>query len=105
MATTTSSGGTLAVAVEEIRVPENVRELDGEHVQALAGSIALQGILVPLVVTADSGQPDRWLLVAVGIRGRRSVSGSSGAGRCRSSTSPTRSVTLSSTRAIRGAGR
>ena len=29
------------IAVEEIRVPENVRALDDAHVQALAGSIAL----------------------------------------------------------------
>ena len=41
------------IAVEEIRVPENVRALDDAHVQALAGSIALQGILVPLVVRDD----------------------------------------------------
>jgi ParB/RepB/Spo0J family partition protein len=38
------------VALEQIRVPQNVRELDETHVQALAGSIKLQGILVPLVV-------------------------------------------------------
>jgi ParB/RepB/Spo0J family partition protein len=41
------------IAVEEIRVPENVRALDDAHVQALAGSIALQGMLVPLVVRDD----------------------------------------------------
>src|SRR5512132_4237675 len=38
------------IAFEEIRVPENVRALDDAHVQALAGSIALQGMLVPVVV-------------------------------------------------------
>jgi ParB/RepB/Spo0J family partition protein len=38
------------VALDQIRVPENVRALDDAHVQALAGSIALQGILVPVVV-------------------------------------------------------
>ena len=31
-------------------MPENVRVLDDAHVHALAGSIALQGMLVPLVV-------------------------------------------------------
>jgi ParB family transcriptional regulator, chromosome partitioning protein len=31
-------------------VPENVRVLDEAHVEALAGSIKLQGMLVPLVV-------------------------------------------------------
>jgi ParB family chromosome partitioning protein len=41
------------VALDEIRVPENVRTLDESHVQALAGSIALQGILVPVVVRSD----------------------------------------------------
>ncbi len=39
-----------SVALDCIDVPDNVRELDAAHVQALAGSIALQGLLVPLVV-------------------------------------------------------
>jgi ParB/RepB/Spo0J family partition protein len=38
------------IALEEIRVPDNVRDLDPVHVEALAGSIALQGLLVPVVV-------------------------------------------------------
>lgn len=38
------------VALELIRVPENVRGLDPEHVEVLARSIALQGVLVPVVV-------------------------------------------------------
>src|SRR3954466_4377445 len=42
------SGRTLALA--QIHMPENVRVLDDAHVQALAGSIALQGMLVPVVV-------------------------------------------------------
>jgi ParB/RepB/Spo0J family partition protein len=41
------------VALDRIRVPENVRALDDAHVQALAGSIALQGMLVPVVVRDD----------------------------------------------------
>jgi ParB/RepB/Spo0J family partition protein len=41
------------VALDQIRVPENVRALDDAHVQALAGSIALQGVLVPVVVRDD----------------------------------------------------
>jgi ParB family chromosome partitioning protein len=48
MATTTSVGVT--VQLDRIRVPENVRALDGAHVSALARSIELQGILVPIVV-------------------------------------------------------
>ena len=39
-----------SVALDCIDVPDNVRELDAAHVQALAGSIKLQGLLVPLVV-------------------------------------------------------
>jgi ParB/RepB/Spo0J family partition protein len=41
------------VALEQIRVPENVRALDEAHIEALAGSIALQGMLVPVVVRSD----------------------------------------------------
>ena len=36
--------------LERIHVPENVRALNAEHVDALAASIALQGMLVPIVV-------------------------------------------------------
>jgi len=46
MATDIQQSGRL-VALDQIRVPENVRALDAAHVHALAGSIALQGILVP----------------------------------------------------------
>jgi ParB/RepB/Spo0J family partition protein len=49
MATAAHETGRL-VALDRIRVPENVRALDDAHVQALAGSIALQGMLVPVVV-------------------------------------------------------
>src|SRR3954451_16388022 len=52
MATTTHETGR-HVALVDIRVPENVRALDPEHVRALAGSIRLQGILVPVVVRND----------------------------------------------------
>lgn len=50
------------VALDRIRVPENVRALDDAHVQALAGSIALQGMLVPVVVRDDGD--DSFELVA-----------------------------------------
>lgn len=49
------------VALDRIRVPENVRALDDAHVKALAGSISLQGMLVPVVVR-DAG--DAFELVA-----------------------------------------
>jgi ParB-like nuclease domain len=52
MATTVHEAGR-RIALDEIRVPENVRSLDDSHVQALAGSIKLQGMLVPLVVRDD----------------------------------------------------
>jgi ParB/RepB/Spo0J family partition protein len=52
MATTIHETGR-HVALDEIRVPENVRALDPEHVKALAGSIKLQGMLVPVVVRDD----------------------------------------------------
>jgi ParB-like chromosome segregation protein Spo0J len=52
MATTASEIGQ-QVALDRIRVPDNVRTLDDAHVQALAGSIKLQGMLVPVVVRED----------------------------------------------------
>ena len=52
MATTTHETGR-QIALDEIRVPDNVRALDDAHVKALAGSIELQGMLVPLVVRDD----------------------------------------------------
>ena len=51
MTTTTEVGR--RVALDDIRVPDNVRVLDDAHVHALAGSIKLQGVLVPLVVRSD----------------------------------------------------
>lgn len=49
------------VALDLIDVGENTRELDDEHVQALANSIALRGLIVPLVVRPDGG---RFALIA-----------------------------------------
>ncbi|MDQ6811028.1 MAG: ParB/RepB/Spo0J family partition protein [Actinomycetota bacterium] len=48
-------------ALDVIDVPENVRELDQDHVDALAKSIALRGLIVPLVVRPDG---ERFTLVA-----------------------------------------
>ena len=45
----TAVGG-LTLPLARIHVPENVRALNAEHVDALAASIALQGMLVPIVV-------------------------------------------------------
>src|SRR4051794_15735739 len=52
MATTIHETGR-HIALDKIRVPENVRALDPEHVKALVGSIKLQGMLVPVVVRDD----------------------------------------------------
>ena len=57
MATSTPVTGELRLALDEILVRENVRELDDAHVDNLAQSIALRGLLVPLVVQpADTGE-------------------------------------------------
>jgi hypothetical protein len=58
MATTfpTTPAGTIAVALEKIHVPANVRDLDLDHVDALAGSIALQGQLVPVLIAPADGE-------------------------------------------------
>jgi ParB/RepB/Spo0J family partition protein len=56
MATTTGSG-TLGVPAEKIHVPDNVRAIDERHVDALAGSIALQGLLTPVVLAPVVGEP------------------------------------------------
>jgi ParB/RepB/Spo0J family partition protein len=42
-----------ATPLESIRIPANVRDLDQDHVDALARSIALQGMLVPIVVRSS----------------------------------------------------
>ena len=52
MATTDAQHSTMTLT--QIHIPANVRPLDEEHVKALAGSIALQGILVPVVVSPVS---------------------------------------------------
>src|ERR671923_2976405 len=49
MATTSEETGR-HIALVDIRVPDNVRALDQAHVEALSGSIGLQGMLVPVVV-------------------------------------------------------
>jgi ParB/RepB/Spo0J family partition protein len=51
----------LTLPLEQIHVPDNVRELDAAHVSALAGSISLQGVLVPVVVRTNA---DGYELVA-----------------------------------------
>ncbi|MGI8729590.1 MAG: ParB/RepB/Spo0J family partition protein [Solirubrobacteraceae bacterium] len=50
MITTTPASGELRLALDDILVRENVRDLDVAHVDNLAQSIALRGLLVPLIV-------------------------------------------------------
>jgi ParB/RepB/Spo0J family partition protein len=49
------------VALDLIDVGENSRELDPDHVSALAASIALRGVIVPLLVTPNG---ERYTLIA-----------------------------------------
>jgi ParB/RepB/Spo0J family partition protein len=49
------------VRLDQINVGENVRALDPAHVEALSSSIALRGLIVPLVLRRDG---DRFTLVA-----------------------------------------
>jgi len=54
MATTTeATGGVQLIDVDRIAIPGNVRELDAVHVDALAGSIKLRGLRVPVIVRPD----------------------------------------------------
>jgi ParB/RepB/Spo0J family partition protein len=52
---------TQCVSIDLIDVGENVREIDQEHVEALAASISLRGLIVPLPVRPADG---RFKLVA-----------------------------------------
>ena len=47
---TTPASGELRLALDDILVGDNVRDLDEAHVDNLAQSIALRGLLVPLIV-------------------------------------------------------
>lgn len=42
-------------ALDDIHVRENVRDLDGDHVDTLARSIALRGLLVSLIIRPAQG--------------------------------------------------
>jgi ParB/RepB/Spo0J family partition protein len=54
--TTTSASGDVTLALDSITVRSNVRDLDAEHVDALARSIKLRGLLVPLIVRPIDGR-------------------------------------------------
>jgi ParB/RepB/Spo0J family partition protein len=63
MATTEAAvhGEARTIAIDRVHVPDNVRPLDQAHVDALAGSIAAQGQIVPVIVRADG---ENYVLVA-----------------------------------------
>jgi ParB-like chromosome segregation protein Spo0J len=61
MPTSSTSTGVRHVALDLIDARDSVRELDVEHVAALAGSIKLRGLLVPLIVRATG---ERFELIA-----------------------------------------
>ena len=44
------STGRQRLALDRIAIPGNVRELDSDHVDALAASITLRGLFVPVIV-------------------------------------------------------
>jgi ParB/RepB/Spo0J family partition protein len=48
--TTSVNGGRQRIALDRIAIPGNVRELDADPVDALAMSIRLRGLLVPVIV-------------------------------------------------------
>lgn len=50
-----------AARLKDIALAENSRELDPDHVKALAASIALRGLIVPLLVSRDG---ERYTLIA-----------------------------------------
>ena len=48
--TTLVNGGRQRIPLDRIAIGDNVRELDADHVDALAASIKLRGLLVPVIV-------------------------------------------------------
>ena len=59
---TTTARRAQEIALEQIEAGGNVRELDAEHVTALAGSMAIRGLIVPIAVRPLDGE--RFALVA-----------------------------------------
>jgi hypothetical protein len=62
VSTPTTARRAQEIALEQILAGGNVRELDAEHVTALAGSMAVRGLIVPVAVRPLDG--DRYALVA-----------------------------------------
>ena len=80
----THSGRADSLALEQIHVPDNVRELDAEPRRRARGSIALQGMLVPIVVSPrPAATPDGSVRARRRLSPRRRAPTSSGSPRCR----------------------
>jgi ParB/RepB/Spo0J family partition protein len=62
VSTLTTARRAQEIALAQIEVGGNVRELDAEHVSALAGSMAVRGLIVPVAVCPLDGE--RYALVA-----------------------------------------
>jgi len=62
VSTPTTARRAQEIALEQIEVGGNVRELDAQHVGALAGSMAVRGLIVPVAVRPLDGE--RFALVA-----------------------------------------
>jgi ParB/RepB/Spo0J family partition protein len=59
--TTLVNGGRQRIPLDRIAIGDNVRELDADHVDALAASIKLRGLVVPVIVRVAG---DNYELVA-----------------------------------------
>jgi ParB/RepB/Spo0J family partition protein len=59
-----TSSNAIVIPLERIHVDANVRDLDPEHVASLAGSIDLQGLLVPVIVAPRENPDGDYELVA-----------------------------------------
>jgi ParB/RepB/Spo0J family partition protein len=62
VSTSTAARRAQEIALNQIEVGGNVRELDPEHASALAGSMRVRGLIVPIAVRALEGE--RFALVA-----------------------------------------
>jgi hypothetical protein len=60
VSTPTTARRAQEIALDRIEVGGNVRELDAEHVTALAGSMAVRGLIVPSRSARSTATGTRW---------------------------------------------
>ena len=65
------------IALKQIEVGGNVRELDAEHVSALAGSMPVRGLIVPIATRSarSTASGSRWSPASTASRPRVSLAG------------------------------